>query len=116
MASQAVAPAVVRRRSSGTGDLVARYVALFFATVLLAIAVLLVDQLFVRSAPAREALGFGFLSGTAWNPVTDQFGALPFIYGTVVTSLIGMLISVPMGLGAAIFLSELAPARISNAL
>src|SRR5208283_4226983 len=51
-----------------------------------------------------------------WNPVTDQFGALPFIYGTVVTSLLAMLISVPLGVGAAMFLSELAPAKLSNAL
>ncbi|MEI9973547.1 MAG: phosphate ABC transporter permease subunit PstC [Ignavibacteriota bacterium] len=61
-------------------------------------------------------MGWAFLSGTAWNPVTDEFGALPFIYGTVVTSLVGMLISIPMGLGAAIFLSELAPPKISNGL
>jgi phosphate transport system permease protein len=116
MASQAVAVAPERKRSSETGDNIARFAALFFATLLLAIAVLLVDQLFVRSGPARDKFGFAFLSGTAWNPVTAEFGALPFVYGTVITSLIAMLISVPMGLGAAIFLSELAPPKISNAL
>jgi len=116
MASQAVTPAVVRKTSSGTGDSVARYTALFFAALLLAIALLLVYQLFVRSAPAREKLGLGFLSGRSWSYATEDFGAVPFVYGTVITSLIGMLISIPMGVGAAIFLSELAPAKISNAL
>jgi phosphate transport system permease protein len=95
---------------------IARFTALFFAALLLVIALLLVDQLFVRSAPARAKLGWGFLTGTEWNPVTDAFGALPFLYGTVITALVGMLISIPMGVGAAIFLSELAPAKISNGL
>jgi phosphate transport system permease protein len=116
MASQAVAHAPVQKKNSDTGDVIARFTALFFAIVLLAIALLLVDQLWVRSAPARDKLGFGFLTGTAWNPVTDSFGALPFIYGTVVTALVGMLISIPMGVGAAIFLAELAPPKISNGL
>src|SRR5580700_8609585 len=116
MASQAVAPAALRGRNSETGDIIARFVALFFAILLLAIAVLLVEQLFVRSAPARAKLGFGFLTGTDWNPVNDSFGALPFVYGTVITSLVAMIISVPTGLGAAIFLAELAPAKISNSL
>jgi phosphate transport system permease protein len=98
------------------GDTVARVATCFFAALILAITLLLVYQLYESSAPARAALGFGFLSSSEWNPVTDQFGAAPFIYGTTITSLVAMLISVPLGLGAAIFLSELAPARISNAL
>jgi len=118
MASQA---AVVetpgrKRTSSQTGDLIARLITLLFAISLLAIALLLVFQLWIRSGPARERLGFGFLFSSEWNPVTEQFGALPFLYGTVVTSLVAMLISVPFGLGAAIFLSELAPAKVSNGL
>jgi phosphate transport system permease protein len=116
MASQAVAPAALKRRNSETGDIVARFVALFFAVLLVVIAVVLVEQLFVRSGPARAKLGFGFLTSTDWNPVEDSFGALPFIYGTVVTAMVGMIISIPTGLGAAIFLAELAPARVSNAL
>src|SRR6202050_1996234 len=57
---------------------------------------------------------FSFLTGKTWDPVAEQFGALPFIYGTVLTSLIALLIAVPLGVGAAIFLSELAPPRLSN--
>lgn len=59
--------------------------------------------------PAIRAFGFGFLSSQAWNPVTENFGALPAIYGTVVTSLIAMLIAVPVGIGIATFLTELCP-------
>ncbi len=61
------------------------------------------------SLPAIRAFGLGFLVSQAWNPVTDNFGALAAIYGTIVTSLIAMLIAVPVGLGVAIFLTELCP-------
>jgi phosphate transport system permease protein len=115
----ATATAAVKavKAPSPTGDIVARWVVLVFAASLLAIAVLLVYELFIGSAPAREKLGlWGFLFSSKWNPVTEDFGALPFVYGTVVTSVVALLISVPFGLGAAIFLSELAPAGVSNAL
>ncbi len=61
------------------------------------------------SLPAIRAFGVGFLFSQAWNPVTDNFGALPAIYGTIVTSIIAMLIAVPVGLGVATFLTELCP-------
>lgn len=61
------------------------------------------------SLPAIKAFGFGFLGSQSWNPVTDNFGALAPIYGTVATSLIAMIIAIPVGLGVAIFLTELCP-------
>ncbi|QGM99563.1 phosphate ABC transporter permease subunit PstC [Methylocystis parvus] len=61
------------------------------------------------SLPAIKAFGVGFLFSQAWNPVTDNFGAMPAIYGTIVTSIIAMLIAVPVGLGVATFLTELCP-------
>src|ERR1035437_9666954 len=99
-----------------TGDVIARWVALAFAASILLLAVLLVLQLWAGSAGARHKFGWGFLTSSQWNPVTEDFGALPFIFGTVVTSFLALLISTPLGLGAAIFLSELAPARLSSAL
>jgi phosphate transport system permease protein len=111
------APVKAVKTPSPTGDIVARWLVLLFAASLLAIAGLLVYELFIGSAAAREKLGlWGFLFSSKWNPVTEDFGALPFVYGTVVTSVLALLISVPFGLGAAIFLSELAPAGASNAL
>jgi phosphate transport system permease protein len=61
------------------------------------------------SIPAIKTFGFGFLISQRWNPVTDNFGALPAIYGTIVTSFIAMLIAVPVGLMIAFFLTELCP-------
>jgi phosphate transport system permease protein len=61
------------------------------------------------SIPAFKTFGFGFLVSSRWNPVTDNYGALPAIYGTILTSLIAMLIAVPVGLMIAFFLTELCP-------
>ncbi|HXK07608.1 MAG TPA: phosphate ABC transporter permease subunit PstC [Verrucomicrobiae bacterium] len=98
------------------GDTIARLITLIFASTIVLAAVLIVSVLWKDSAAARDKLGWGFLISSQWNPVTEQFGGLPFIYGTVVTSVLALLISVPLGLGSAIFLSELAPPRISSAL
>jgi len=61
------------------------------------------------SMPALQKFGFGFLTSQSWNPVTENFGALSPIYGTLVTSIIALLIAVPIGLGIAVFLTELCP-------
>ncbi|HVN05107.1 MAG TPA: phosphate ABC transporter permease subunit PstC [Bryobacteraceae bacterium] len=96
------------------GDEIARLITLAFAAAILLVAVTLVWQLWVHSSLARQKFGLGFLTSSAWDPVDDNFGALPFIYGTVITSAIALIIAVPLGVGAAIFLSELAPQRISS--
>ncbi|MGA8953496.1 MAG: phosphate ABC transporter permease subunit PstC, partial [Xanthobacteraceae bacterium] len=66
-------------------------------------------SLVLGSIPAIKTFGFGFLLVQSWNPVTEVFGALPAIYGTILTSLIAMLIAVPVGLMIAFFLTELCP-------
>jgi phosphate transport system permease protein len=66
-------------------------------------------SLFIGSLPALRTFGFGFLIGERWNPVTEKFGALAPIYGTLVTSFVAMLIAVPVGLMIAFFLTELCP-------
>jgi phosphate transport system permease protein len=106
--------AIPKRRFGG--DELAYVFTLLFAIAILAITLALVWQLWVHSSPAREKFGLGFIASTMWNPVTDQYGALPFIYGTIVTSFLALLISVPLGIGAAIYLSELAPPGVSNTL
>lgn len=87
-----------------------------FAAGILLVAILVVYELWIGSQPARQHLGWGFLVNSEWNPVSDEFGALPFMYGTVVTSVVALAISIPLGVGAAIFLSELAPAGLSSGL
>jgi phosphate transport system permease protein len=66
-------------------------------------------SLFLGALPALSEFGFGFLITQSWNPVTEKFGALAPIYGTVITSFIAMLIAVPFGLMIAMFLTELCP-------
>ena len=65
--------------------------------------------LFVGSLPALTTFGLDFVTTQSWNPVTEKFGALAPIYGTLITSLIAMLIAVPFGLLIAMFLTELCP-------
>jgi len=64
------------------------------------------------SLPAIRTFGLGFLTSESWNPVTEKFGALSPIYGTLVTSLIAMAIATPLGLGIAIFLTEICPMNL----
>lgn len=94
----------------------AHVITLMFASSVLVIALLLVYELWINSALSLSKFGFQFLFTSTWDPVNGQFGALPFIYGTLVTSVVALLISVPLGVGAAIFLAELAPTRLSNVL
>jgi phosphate transport system permease protein len=98
------------------GDEIARLVTLLFALATVLITVVLVYQLWLGSAEARKAFGWSFFFTQVWDPVFNEFGALPFVYGTLVTSAVAMLIAVPLGLGAAIFLAELAPPRVSDSL
>jgi phosphate transport system permease protein len=96
------------------GDQITHLVTLIFAASVFLVTVLLVYELWIHSGPSRNKFGFHFLTGRVWDPVAEQFGALPFIYGTMLTSFLALLISVPLGVGAAIFLSELAPPKLSN--
>lgn len=69
-------------------------------------------MLWTASGSSRESLGLAFITGTEWNPVDGLFGALPFIVGTLGTSIVALIVAVPLGLGVAVFLSELCPERL----
>jgi phosphate transport system permease protein len=96
------------------GDQVAHLVTFIFAASVFLVTVLLVYELWIHSGPSRDKFGLSFLWKQTWDPVAGQFGAWPFIYGTVLTSFLALLIAVPLGVGAAIFLAELAPPRLSD--
>ena len=98
------------------GDEIARLVTFLFAATVVLISIRLVYQLWANSALPRHKFGFHFFVTSVWDPIMDEFGALPFIYGTLVTSAVALIIAVPLGIGAAIFLAELAPPRISDTL
>ena len=114
------APAIVvpnpkPKRRLWSGDETARLLTLVFAASVLLVTVLLVSQLWQSSGPSRAKFGMHFFAGTNWDPVAGDFGALPFVYGTLLTSVLALLISVPLGVGAAIFLAELAPPKWAEA-
>jgi phosphate transport system permease protein len=71
-----------------------------------AVLLLIVLVVIVTSLPAIKNFGAGFLTSTVWNPPKEQFGAAPFIFGTIVTSFIALALSLPVGIGVALFLAE----------
>lgn len=80
-----------------------------FALATVLIVVMIGILLLTRAWPALHEFGWQFPVSSHWDPVANEFGALPFIYGTLVSSLLALLIAVPLSLGIAIFLSELSP-------
>jgi phosphate transport system permease protein len=98
------------------GDEIARLITLLFAASVVLITLLIVYELWQGSVLPRHKFGFAFFRTSVWDPNFEQFGALPFIFGTLVTSAVALFIAVPLGIGAAIFLAELATARLSDAL
>lgn len=91
------------------GDFLFRGVASLFAMAIVLVLAAMAIEMWTAARPSIEHSGWRFIVGRDWDPVRDSFGALPFIYGTVVSSLLALCISVPISLGVAIFLTELAP-------
>jgi phosphate transport system permease protein len=91
------------------GDAVFRALTLAFAVLVLVVLAGVIASLVVGAAPALKQFGFSFLITEAWNPVTEKFGALAPVYGTLVTSAIAMLIGIPVAFGVALFITELCP-------
>ena len=100
--------------TGNTGDTIFRGLMLLVALFVVAIVIAMVIALASDSMLSIRQFGFGFLTSSQWNPVKGEYGALPFIYGTVVSSLIALLISVPLSLGIAVFLVEQAPHYIAR--
>jgi len=99
-----------------SGDEIARLITFIFAASVVLLTVLLVYELWIASSLPRQKFGLAFFVTKLWDPIAEQFGALTFIYGTIVTSAVALLIAVPLGIGAAIFLAELAPQKVSDPL
>src|SRR5205823_1639315 len=95
---------------------IAYLITFIFASTIILITALIFFQLYRSSLLTRQKFGWNFLVGRTWDPVALDFGALPFVYGTLVTSVLALILGVPLGIGAAIFLAELAPPRTSDGL
>ncbi len=98
-----------RARSSALPDKLFKYAMLAGALSLIAVVVLIVFELVYHSRLSLKQLGLHYFLNQSWDPVSGDFGALPFVYGTLVSSLIALLIAVPLGIGVAIFINELCP-------
>ena len=94
---------------SRAGDVFSERFTMVMAVSIFALIGLILYELLVGAWPTIKTFGFSFLTTSSWNPVTEKFGALPFIYGTLLSSLIALLIAVPLSIATAIYLTELAP-------
>lgn len=108
----ASAPKTVAQRMplpSRAGDVFSERFTMLMAISIFGLIGLILYELLVGSWPTIKTFGLSFLTTSSWNPVTEKFGALPFIYGTLLSSLIALIIAVPLSVATAIYLTELAP-------
>ena len=103
-----------RHTGHSFGDFIFKNTTRFFALLVLCILAAIIVSLFIGAYPAIRQFGAGFVFSQQWNPVTEKFGALVPIVGTLVTAAIAMLIAVPVSFGIAFFLTELAPAWLKG--
>ena len=96
-------------RRAGSSDARFHFLTWAAAAAVLLVFVGVIISLVIGSIPAFRAFGFSFLTSSAWDPTSNEFGGLPSIFGTLVTSALAMLLAVPIGIGVAIFLTELCP-------
>ena len=82
----------------------------------LALVGLILYELIAKSSLSWHAFGWRFFFRSEWDPVNDQFGAFPFVYGTIVSSILALIIAVPLAIGVAVFITEMSPRRLRGAL
>ena len=96
-------------KHGGFRDARFRGLTLFASIIVIAVFAGVLASLGIGAMPAIKAFGLPFVYTEAWNPVTEKFGALASVYGTLITSFLAMLMAVPVGIGIAIFLTEICP-------
>lgn len=97
-------------------DIFFENITLIFALMIILLVFLVLYEMFTDSKPSRDMFGFGFIFSQSWDSVRDNYGALTFVYGTVVSSIIALTIALPVSIGVAVFLSELAPQVIKTTI
>jgi len=109
-AVRAPRPAPVQLRPGFEGaDYIFKYAVMACALGILGLLVLIVYELAQGSALSWHAFHFKFFTSSDWDPVNEQFGAMPFVYGTLVSSLVALLLAVPLAIGVAVFIVEMCP-------
>ena len=99
-----------------SGDGVFQVLTAVFAFLAVVVLAAMALQMFRASLPSLKAFGWKFLSSVEWDPVLDSYGALPYIFGTLVSSLLALVVALPVALGTAIYLAELAPLWVRRPL
>jgi phosphate transport system permease protein len=99
----------VKVRGSQIADRVFHYAMLACGLCVLALVGLIIYELVTKSALSWHAFGLKFFFQSNWDPVNDEYGALPFVYGTIVSSLLALVLAVPLAIGVAIFITEMCP-------
>jgi phosphate transport system permease protein len=111
-AASGPAPQLWRPPARTAPDKIFKYLTVAAALSVVAVVLLIVFELVWHSRLAISKFGYGFFTGSNWDPVSGEFGAFPFIYGTLISSLIALIIAVPLGIGVAIFINEMCPRRL----
>ena len=93
-----------------------RLLMLLCAASVLGVVALILFELVTQSRLSQHKFGFSFFTGRTWDPVAGDFGALPFLYGTLVSSLVALVIAVPLGVGLAVFITEMCPPKLKALL
>jgi phosphate transport system permease protein len=107
---------LLKDKSSELPDQIFKYAMIACGLAVLGILFLIVYQLIARSSLSWHAFGFKFFVRSDWDPVNESFGALPFIYGTLVSSLLALIIAVPLAVGVAVFTTEMCPQKLRGPL
>ncbi len=102
--------------NNNLGDFIFERLTLLFAMLVFLLVLFMAWEMYSHSILSIKKFGFHFLVTSVWDPFNEVFGALPIIYGTIVSSLLGLLIAVPLGIAVAVFLSEIAPGWLEKPL
>ena len=98
------------------GDVIFKWMTALFAASILVILLLMIYEMSSESLPAVRKFGWNFISNSKWDAVQGNFGALPFIYGSVISSILALLLATPLSIGAAIFITEIVPKRLGSVI
>jgi phosphate transport system permease protein len=116
VAAEIALPRAAAARSGGIGDFLFHHLTFLFALLVLLILGGVIVALVGGALPALRTFGVPFLFTEVWNPVTEKFGALAPVYGTLVTSAIAMLVGIPVAFGVAVFITEICPKWLKRPL
>jgi phosphate transport system permease protein len=112
----AARPLLLRASGGEVPDQIFKYAMTACGVAILGMLALIVYELALRSGPSWHAFGFKFFANSDWDPVNEHFGALPFIFGTLVSSFLALLIAVPLAVGVAVFTTEMCPKALRGPL